>query len=448
MDTHCLTNVMIFTVNSQNEIIRQGTIIWENDQITAIGSTTDIDIPPHATIIDGKNRMAVLPGLIDAHTHSSMLKGYSENLALIEWLSVYQREHQVLTEEDAYYAALISYLEALKGGTTCVLDLYRFMHRCADAAGDLGMRACLAPYVSDHPIKNFFETLDKNERLIQTHHQTQQGRIQVFVGLEHLFYCSEEAYHRARHLSDHYDVRIHTHSSELKEEVEAVVQHFGDRPFRILRNRGILTPKTVMAHCVWLDDEEIQIVADHGVHISHCPTSNAKLAGGSIRYREMKKLGINIGLGSDGSISNNSLSMWECMKFGSLLQKNTTLDPAILPAEEVLRMATINGAKLLGLDHWIGSLEVGKRADLILVDLWKPHLLPISPTPDHDPVIWNLIYAGRADDVTHVWVDGKLVIKHGKSTQVDEADVLTRVHRQTMDLLRRRQKTKAVEMVS
>lgn len=448
MRVTCLTNVMIFTINSQNDVIRQGTIVWENDRITAVGSSEDVMIPTNAIIMDGQNRMAVLPGLIDAHSHSSLLKGYSENLALIEWLAVYQREHQVLTEKDAYYAALISYLEALKGGTTCVLDMYRFMNRCADAAGDLGMRVCLAPYVSDHPLKNFFETLDRNEKLIQTHHQTQQGRVQVLVGLEHLFYCSEGAYRRARELSDHYDVRIHTHSSELKEEVEAVVQHFGDRPFRLLRDRGILTPKTIMAHCVWLDDEELQIVADHGVGISHCPTSNAKLAGGSIRFREIKKMGITMGLGSDGSISNNSLSMWECMKFGSLLQKNTTLDPAILPAEEVLRMATIEGAKLLGLDHWIGSLEVGKKADVIVVDLWKPHLLPIVPSPDHDPVIWNLVYAGRADDVTHVWVDGKLVIEDGKSTLLNEMDVLSRVHEQTIDLLKRRQETKEVEMVS
>lgn len=442
-----IKNAIIFTVNNTNDIYRLGTIVWQGERIIEVGDTCKVTIPEGAEIIDGGGRIAVLPGLIDVHSHSSLLKGFSENLALIEWLGVYQREHQALTEEDAYYAALISYLEAVKGGTTCVLDMYRYMHRCADAAGSLGIRAYLAPYVADHSDKTFFETMATNEKLIQTHHGSQNGRIQVMVGLEHLFYCSEEAYRRARHLSDEYNVLIHTHSSELKEEVEAVIQHFGDRPLKILKNRGILTEKTVIAHCVWLNDEELKLMADHGVGISHCPTSNAKLAGGSIRYQEIQKLGIKIGLGTDGGISNNSLSMWESMKFASLLQKNSTYLPDILPAPEVLRMATIEGAKLLQLDHEIGSLEVGKKADLITVNLWQPHLLPIEPDEDHDPVIWNLIYAARASDVTNVWIDGRQVVKSGKSTLIDEDDVMEKTHSQTIDLLKRRRLTQQIPMI-
>lgn len=445
---YAIKNAIIYTVNPTDEVIREGTIIWKDQHIIDIGPTKSTQIPVGAHVIDGHNKTAVLPGLIDVHSHSSLLKGFSENLSLINWLAVYQREHQVLTEKDAYYAALISYLEALKGGTTCVLDMYRYMHRCADAANDLGMRVCLAPYVADHPIKNFFETLDKNEALIKSHHQMSNNRVQVLVGLEHLFYCSPDAYKRARELSDHYNVKIHTHTSELKDEKEAVIAHFGERPVVLLRERGILGPNTIIAHCVWLDDEELQIMADHGVGVAHCPTSNAKLAGGTIRYTEMKNLGIQMGLGSDGSISNNSLSMWECMKFASLIQKNTTYEADILPAPEVLRKATIDGAKLLGLDANIGSLEVGKRADIVTVDLWQPHLLPIAPSSDHDPVIWNLVYSGRASDVVDVWVDGRQVIHNGKSVLVAESDILDEVHVQTVDLLRRRESTKEVAMVS
>jgi 5-methylthioadenosine/S-adenosylhomocysteine deaminase len=339
-------------------------------------------------------------------------------------------------------------LEALKGGTTCVSDLYRFIHRCAAAAGDLGIRACLAPYVADHPTKNFFENLNTTEKLIKTHHQTQNGRIQIFVGLEHLFYCSEEAYLRARHLSDHYDVMIHTHSSELKDEVDAVVQHFGDLPLNILQQRQILTPKTIIAHCVWLTDDELKLMADKGVGIAHCPTSNAKLGGGVIRFEEIRKLNIKMGLGSDGGISNNSLSQWESMKFASLIQKATKCNPEILPASEVLRMATIEGAKLLGLDKDIGSLEVGKKADIITVDLWQPHLMPIAPSSDHDPVIWNLVFAGRASDVRDVWIDGQQVLQNGYSTLMNETDVLVKTHAQTISLLKRREATQVVKMIS
>lgn len=445
---YAIKNAIIFTVNEKNNVFRLGTIVWTKDRITAVGLSEKIAIPEDATVIDGKGRLAVLPGLIDAHSHSSLLKGFSENLDLLQWLGEYQREHQVLTEKDAYYAALISYLEAVKGGTTCVLDMYRYMHRCAEAAGDLGIRVFLAPYVSDHPVKNFFETLETNERLINTHHQSQHGRVQVMVGLEHLFYCSEPAYHKARSLSDHYDVMIHTHSSELEDEVTAVVQHFGQRPVSIFKKRGILTPKTIIAHAVFLNDEELKIMADHNVGISHCPTSNAKLAGGCIRFKEIKKLGLKMGLGSDGSISNNSLSLWESMKFASLIQKAQTHEADILPAPEVLRMATIDGAKLLGCDDEIGSLEIGKKADIITVDLWQPHLLPIEPSTEHDPVIWNLIYSARASDVTNVWVDGRHIVKNKTSVLLNEEDILSTVHSQTCDLLKRREQTKDIKMVS
>lgn len=443
-----IKNALIYTINASDHVYRRGTIVWHRDKIIAIGDTDRVSIPEGAEIIDGNGRLAVLPGLIDGHSHSSLLKGFSENKTLINWLGEYQREHQVLTEQDAYAAALISYLEALKGGTTCVLDMYRFMHRCADAAGDLGIRVNLAPYVADHPTKNFFETLVANEKLIQTHHQSQNGRVQVMVGLEHLFYCSKEAYQRARDLSDQYDVKIHTHSSELKDEVDAVVEHFGDVPIKVLKERNILTPKTIIAHCVWLNDEELQILADHGVGIAHCPTSNAKLAGGVIRFDAIREKGIKMGLGSDGSISNNSLSLWECMKFASLIQKAGTYDPTLISASEALRMATIEGARLLGLDKDIGSLEVGKKADIITVDLWQPHLMPIAPSSDHDPVIWNLVFAGRASDVRDVWVDGRHVLKEGMSTLVSELDMLDLAHAQTIDLLKRREKTQEVKMIT
>lgn len=447
--TTALTNCIIFTVNETNEVIRNGTILLENNTIKKIGSSSAISLPEGCQIIDGHHRTAILPGLIDVHTHSSLLKGYTENLAFLDWLPDYQREHKVLTEQDAYCAYMISYLEALKGGTTCVLDMYRFMHMGVKAACELGLRANLAPYVADNmPTATFFETLDLNELLIQEFHQTNNGLINILVGLEHLFYCTDKAYQRAKTLSERYNVFIHTHSSEFEPEVNAVIQHFGDRPIHVLEKKGILTPKTIIAHCTCLNEQEIAQLAKYDVRVAHCPTSNVKLGGGTLNLKHFQQHGVKVGLGTDGSISNNSLSMWELMKFGSLLQKNLHLDATALNAQQVLRLATIEGAKVLGLDNNIGSLEVGKQADLITVDLWQPHLLPITPTIEHDPILWNLIYSARASDVTNVWVSGKQVIQNGKSTLIDENALLLAIHQQTQSLLQRRENTTATRFIA
>jgi 5-methylthioadenosine/S-adenosylhomocysteine deaminase len=439
-----IQNAIVFTVDANNTVYSNGTVVLRNDRIEAVGATGAVPIPSDVTqTIDAQGRMAVIPGLIDAHSHSSFLRGVTENMQLLDWLPRYQLEHRALNEDDAYYAALLCYLESLKGGTTCVMDMYRLMHRCADAAGDLGLRVNLVPYAADMPGKDFFETIETNRKLIETHHESHGGKVRVWLGLEHLFYCSKEMFAQARAYSDEYGVGIHTHSSEQKEEVEAVVQHFGKRPIALFKEYGILTEKTAIAHCVWLNEDEIKILADTGTSVSHCPTSNAKLAGGIAPILEMKQAGITIGLGTDGNISNNNLDMFEEMKFASLLQKVHRYDAAALSAPDTLRMATIEGAKLLGLDHEIGSIEPGKKADLVLVDLWQPNLMPIVFEPDDNNVIWNLVYAAKGSNVHTVFVDGEMLIQAGQSTRVSEAKVLEEVQKQTIYHLKRREPFKS-----
>ena len=177
----------------------------------------------------------------------------------------------MLTEDDAYFGYLVSYMEALKGGTTAVMDMYRFPHRGAEAATNLGMRAHLVPYAADHPTKHFFETLETSEQLIRDCHNGGDGRVKVWLGLEHITYCSEEMFHRVAELADAYGVRIHTHTSEQREEVDVVVELFGDRPVHVFNQRGILRPGTVLAHCVWLDDAEIAVLAETGTGVAHWP---------------------------------------------------------------------------------------------------------------------------------------------------------------------------------
>ena len=445
--TTAITNALIYTVDSTFNCYNPGTIVFDDSQILAVGHTATTTIPEGAETIDSQGRLAVLPGLIDSHSHSSLLKGFSENAQLMDWLPEYQREHQVLTEEDAYYGCLVNYMEALKGGTTTVVDMYRFLHMGAKAAGDLGMRAHLVPYAANHPTKHFFETLETTEQLIQDHHNTQNGKIKVWMGLEHITYCSESMFRAAREMSDQYGVNIHTHTSEQQEEVEAVIELFGDRPVHKFNDWGILKPGSVLAHCVWLDDGEIKVLSETGTGVAHCPISNMKLASGPAPLQKFKDAGLKVGLGSDGGISNNSVSMFECMKSGSLLQKVTHLDAIAVSAEEAVRMATIGGAELIGIDNEVGSLEVGKQADLLALNLWQPHMLPLAQSEGHDPVLWNLVFAARASDVVDVWVQGEQRIKAGEITGLDEMQALQAIHNQTLDLLSRRKKVAGIPMV-
>lgn len=442
-----ITNARVYTCDEAFSHYTNGTVVFDQSGIVAIGDSNEVAVPPHAREIDGKGRLAVLPGLIDVHSHSSLLKGYTENAQLMDWLPEYQREHRVLTEQDAYFSFLVSYMEALKGGTTTVMDMYRFLHQGAKAAMELGLRVHLVPYAADHPTKDFFETLQSSEALIESCQRYPRDRVQPWLGLEHITYCSERMFRAVRDLADRHHVNIHTHTSEQQEEVAAVVRLFGKRPVLKFADYGILKPGSVLAHCVWLDDEEIATLAQTGTAIAHCPLSNMKLASGPAPLEKFRAAGINVGLGSDGGISNNTLSMWECMKVGSLLRKVTLLDAAAVDAQTALKMATIDGARVLGVSDNIGSLEVGKQADLITVDLWQPHLLPIASSEGHDPVLWNLVFAARASDVRDVWVGGNAVVQQRALTQVDEYALLEEIHHQTIDLLRRRSAVKAVPMV-
>ncbi|MFW5824136.1 MAG: amidohydrolase family protein [Marinobacter sp.] len=428
-----IRNAAIFTVDPRNRVIPAGTLVVEDGRVLAVGDSAAVAIPPGCEVVEGRGK-ALLPGLVDCHSHSSLMRGVTENMPLMEWLPWYQLEHRAMTEAFAYHSARVCYLEALQGGTTCVMDMFRYMDRCADAAGELGLRVQLAPYVADRPGKDFFSTREGNRRLIRTHHETQSGRIRVWMGLEHLFYCTEDAYREAAALSREFGIGIHTHASEQKEEEQAVTADFGRRSLAMLDHYGILGERTLLAHCVWLNDEEIRRVADTGTAIAHCPVSNARLASGVAPVPEMLAAGVTVGLGTDGPVCNNSLSLFEEMKFASLIQKATRLDATVLPAEQILRMATIDGARALNLDHEIGSLEPGKKADLLMLDLGGANLAPVSVDEQGGNLIWNLVFAASSANVDSVWVDGRRLIEAGQPVRVTAANVIAEAREQGLRL--------------
>lgn len=440
MNCKVITNVIIFTVNDTDEIIKNGTVIIRDGKIEQVGKKEEIPFPQDADqIIDGENRMALLPGLIDTHNHSSLMRGVVENQRMVEWLPVYDLEHRACIEEDAYHAARLCYLECLKNGTTTIMDMYRFMHRSAEAAGELGIRLHMAPYAADVIPYTFFDTTETNEALIKSHHMTQNGRIRVWMGLEDLFYCSEQMYKDAVRCQKEYGVGIHTHGCEQMEEEQTIRKRFGKSTIEVLEERGILGEHTLLAHCVWIGDDDIKKMASTGTSLAHCPTSAAKLGCGVARTPLMMQEGVNVSIGSDGPIDNNSMDLFQEMKFGSLIQKATHCDALVFGAKEMLRMATINGAKSLNMEDEIGSIEVGKSADLILVNCARPNLQPIYWEGNDTNLLWNLVFSANGSNVDTVMVQGEILVKNGKATRVNEKEIIEMASHQGKDWMHRRE---------
>jgi 5-methylthioadenosine/S-adenosylhomocysteine deaminase len=317
------------------------------------------------------------------------------------------------------------------------MDMWRFMEGSAAAAAEIGIRATLVPYVADAPGYDYFESIDSNRGILQSHHGTAGGRVRAWVGLEHLFYCTPAAFRAARELAQEFDTGIHTHSSETIWEVQESLARFGGRPIEEMFRRGILGPHTVIAHCVWLDDREIELLAQTGTAVAHCPCSNMKLSSGPARIGALRAAGVTVGLGSDGEKENNNLDLIEEMKFASLLQKVSTLDPTTGDPWDVLAMATIDGARALGLDDTTGSLVAGKRADVVTVALGGLHTTPVLHGGDFN-VAAHLVFSASGRDVRDVWVDGRRLVAGGEPLTFDVAQVRVEAQSAAEELFARR----------
>jgi 5-methylthioadenosine/S-adenosylhomocysteine deaminase len=254
-----------------------------------------------------------------------------------------------------------------------------------------------------------------------------------------MFYCSPDAFTGAMALAEEFDTGLHTHSSESRAEVEESLRRFGRRPIEEFLHRGILSERTVIAHCVWLDDREIELMASTGTSAVHCPCSNMKLASGPARIGDMRAAGVMVGIGSDGEASNNNLDLFDEMKFASLLQKVTTLDATTGDPWDVLAMATLDGARAIGLGDLTGSLEVGKRADVVMVDLRRLHFVPVFTGLDQN-VAAHLVFSASGSDVDSVWVDGRRLVGGGKVLTVDEAQVMATAQAAAEELFERRRR--------
>jgi len=435
-----IRNGIVLPLEGDKAVFDPGSVLIEGTTIVAVGTVAEVEAHPQAAgaeIVDATDH-AVIPGLHNCHLHSGLLRGTAESMSLWDWLEAYvDPAHKALTPEIAEAASQLAYTEGVRAGTVSVMDMWRFMEGSARAAEAIGIRATLVPYVADLPGYDYFETLESNLALLKSHREAADGRVRTWLGLEHLFYCSPEAFRRAAELAEEYETGIHTHSSESIWEVQESLKRFGRRPIEEFYNRGILGERTVVAHCVWLDDREIELLAQTGTSIAHCPCSNMKLASGPARVMDFRRAGIDVGLGSDGEKENNNLDLLEEMKFASLLAKVSGLDPTVGDPWDILGMATLAGARALGLGEITGSLTPGKRADVVTVDLRKLHFTPVLHGSDFN-VAAHLVFSANGSDVDHVWVDGRLLVDGGAVLSVDAEAVRQAAQAAAEELFERR----------
>jgi 5-methylthioadenosine/S-adenosylhomocysteine deaminase len=423
-DRLIIRNGIVLTLNDADDVLFGGTVVIDADRITAVaGPDEPIDLAGGSEI-DATGKV-VMPGLIDLHYHTALGKGWSDHLPLWEYLQTcWYPMIRALDPESAHWAALASYAESIRCGVTTVNDMYRQLEALADAAEKIGIRAVLSNDVATD--EHELDTLADNASAFRSKHGSANGRIQVLVGIEWLPLASEELLRDARGLANELGTGIHIHLNESLGEVEISKKMFGRRPTEVAYENGILGPDCIAAHCVWLSDTEIALMRETGTHISHNPSSNAKLGNGIARLPELLAAGINVGLGHDAAECNNSRDMFEVMKFASLLHRAARVDASLQQARDVVRMATRNGARALG--HETGQLVAGHKADVILVDTNSTMFTPLMPgSAEH--VFSHLVFAANGSCVDTTIVDGQIVMQGRKLLTVDEDEVIREANR-------------------
>ena len=404
-------------------VIKDGMAVVSGNKILAVGAAKKLESQWTAQeAIDAGNSI-VMPGLINAHTHAAMayFRGLADDLPLDEWLekNIWPAEAKFVKPDFIKKASELACLEMIKSGITCFNDMYIFGNITAEAAKKSGMRSISGELIINFPTsccKNPNEAID---RTIKNFEKFKNDELISIAFQPHSIYvCEKEILIKVSQLAKKYKLPIHIHISETKKEVDDCKKQHGGSPVEYLDEIGFLSDKVIAAHSVWLSNNDLEIYKNKGVKVSHCPISNMKLASGIAPVPEMLETEITVGFGTDGAASNNTLDLFSEMRACALLHKVSSLDPTALNAREVVKMATINGAKVLGLGNKIGSLETGKQADIITISLNKPHLSPI-----YDPYS-HLVYCVESQDVDNVVINGKVVMRDREVKTIDEEKVL------------------------
>lgn len=386
-----------------------------------------------AEVIDA-SRMAIIPGLVNGHTHAAMtfFRGYGDDLDLMDWLNnmIWPVEAH-MTPEDVYVGAKLACLEMIKSGTTAFLDMYTFPESTARAAEEMGLRANLSYTVFDQGNPKRAELDKRNLDRYLKEFELYSDRVQLSVGPHAIYTVTGPMLQYSHDFARANNLIVHLHLSETEGEVKESVAKYGMTPVRYLQKLGVLSPNVVLAHALWMDSEELKILADHGVACVHNPASNMKLASGyRFKFEEMQELGIRVGIGTDGVSSSNNLDMFTAMKLTSFLSKAWMGDPKAAKASDVFASGTSVGADILRLNS--GVIAEGKLADLALLDLDIPEM-----TPTHN-LISNVVYSANGSAVNTLIVDGKILMRDRKVP--GEEKIMEEVRRVTEDLFTRSKK--------
>ncbi|NGZ74280.1 amidohydrolase [Saccharibacillus alkalitolerans] len=407
----------VFATGEQGGVVR-GCMIVDGGIIAYIG-TEEPEEARDLPSVDGKG-LLFMPGLVNSHGHTAMslLRGYGDDMVLQEWLQdkMWPMEAK-FTSDDVYWGTSLSIVEMLKGGTTTFLDMYDHMDRVAEAVGKSGIRASLTRGViglcsEEEQERKLAEAIE----FAKNWHGGADGRITVMMSPHAPYTCPPAYIERFVQAAHDLDLPLHTHMSETAAEVEQNVRDYGLRPVAHLEKLGFFSRPSMVAHAVHLTDEEIETLAANKVAVSHNPGSNLKLASGVARVPQLLKAGVVVSLGTDGPASNNNLDMFEEMRLAALIHKGVSGDPTAVPALEALRMGTLYGAKSLYLDN-LGTLAAGMKADFVALDIEQAHFLPRTDYVSH------IVYSAAGQDVRHVWVDGRQVVKNRECLTLDEEKI-------------------------
>ncbi len=405
--------------------ISKADVYIENGRIKEIG----IIDKEAEKIIDATGKV-LMPGLINTHTHigMSLFRGYSDELELMEWLSkkMWPIEDK-MTKEDVYYASLLSIIEMIKSGTTTFNDQYFFPQEVAKATLESGMRAVIARHIIGDG-----ETADKyikeTEELYNEWNNKGEEKIKIYVAMHAPYTCTPETLKKGVALAKKLDTPIHIHYLETEDEINQIKQKYNITVTDYLKETGVFDCKTILAHGVWINESDVEELKKYDTAVSHNPISNQKLGSGIAPIKMLLENGITVGIGTDGQGSTNTLDMFEEIKSALYLQKVVNRSATAMSGYDALKMATIDGAKALGLENEIGTIEVGKKADVILIDLDKPHLIPV-----HD-IYSTLAYSVNGADVETVIIDGNIVMEDRKILTLDEEMIKKAVNRVVNDL--------------
>jgi len=423
-------------VADSSTVLHDGSVVVEGSRIESVGDRVDIveRYPDHRE----EQYDLLAPGQVGAHVHSvqSLGRGIADDTELLDWLFDYVLPMEAsLSAEEMALAAKLGYLELIESGTTTAIDHLSVAHadRAFEAAGEMGIRGVLGKVLMDRRspeglLEDTQAALDETEDLIRTYHGSYDGRIRYAVTPRFAVSCSEVCLLGARDLADAYDgVRIHTHASENRSEIETVEADTGLRNIHWLDEVGLTGEDVVLAHCVWTDESEREVLAETGTHVTHCPSSNMKLASGVAPVVDYLDRGINVALGNDGPPCNNTLDPFTEMRLASLLQKVDHLDPTMTSASVVFEMSTVNGARAAGFDR-VGRLREGWKADIVGLTTDVTRAAPL-----HD-VLSHLVFAARESDVRFTMVDGEVLMRDGEVTVVDAEAIRRQARELDLDL--------------